>query len=255
MDDKKWIDLLMPKFRLGNVVARHEAGARRGQSYQLYKLVPPSVIEITTTLGIQEYTKEAVDEAAGTNLQRCIDLLAREKVDRIILGGAPVSAQLGRARVQALAAETESRTGIPLGAPIEAFIAGLQRLGAKRIVIGSRWADELNNALAAYFKEAGIEVLGVTTRGQWNAEAHRMTFEEGLQVALDVGREAAQLAPNADAIVVPGGAAMSLHVVPALEAEFGKPAMTNLTAEVWAYLVQPGIIEPVKGWGRLLESR
>jgi maleate cis-trans isomerase len=79
-----------------------------------------------------------------------------------------------------------------------------------------------------------------------------MSLEEGLNIALEVGREAAQSTPQAQAIAVSGGAAMSLHVIPALEEEFGKPAFTNLSAEVWNDLVRPGIIPPIKGWGRLL---
>jgi hypothetical protein len=63
---------------------------------------------------------------------------------------------------------------------------------------------------------------------------------------------AARSFPRAEAISVPGGAALSLHVIPALEEEFGKPAFTNLSTEVWNDLVRPGIIPPVKGWGRLL---
>jgi maleate isomerase len=254
-DDEKWTRLMMPRFRLGNIVARHEANARRGPGYQFYHLVPPDIMEVTVTLGIAEYTREAVDAAAASNLNRCIDLLAAEKVDYLILGGAPVSAQLGRERALKLMADTKERTGIPMTGPIEAMLAGLKRLGTKSIAIGSRWADELNQAMAAYFTAGGIEVLGVTTRGQWNAEAHKMTFEEGLAVALDVGREAARMAPQADAIIVPGGAAMSLHVIPALEDEFGKPALTNMNAEVWQCLVEPGVIEPVKGWGTLLANR
>jgi hypothetical protein len=45
---------------------------------------------------------------------------------------------------------------------------------------------------------------------------------------------------------------MSLHVIPAIEEEFGKPAFTNMSVEVWNDLVRPGIIPPVKGWGCLL---
>ena len=71
-------------------------------------------------------------------------------------------------------------------------------------------------------------------------------------MALDVGREAARSFPQAEAIAVPGGAALSLHVIPALEEEFHKPAFTNLSTEVWHDLVRPGIIPPVQGWGRLL---
>jgi maleate cis-trans isomerase len=79
-----------------------------------------------------------------------------------------------------------------------------------------------------------------------------MSFEEGLQTALDVGREAARLAPEAEAVFIPGAAAMSLHAIPAVEAEFGKPAFSNLSLEVWNNLIWPGVIAPVHGWGKLL---
>jgi maleate cis-trans isomerase len=81
-----------------------------------------------------------------------------------------------------------------------------------------------------------------------------MSFEEGLKLALEVGREAARLASDAEAIFVPGGATMSLHVIPAIEEEFGKPTFTRTSAEVWRNLVYPGVIPPVSGWGKLLAT-
>ena len=120
--------------------------------------------------------------------------------------------------------------------------------------VGSRWADELNARVKAYLEEGGLEVVGVTSRGQWAEQAFGMSFEQGLQTALDVGREAATLDPNVDAVWVAGGAAMALHIIPALEAEFGKPAFTNLSAEVWHGLVHTKVIDPVKDWGTLLAT-
>ena len=61
-----------------------------------------------------------------------------------------------------------------------------------------------------------------------------------------------ELTPDAQGISVPGGAAMCLHVIPAIEEEFAKPAFTNMSVEVWHNLVHPRIIPPVQGWGRLL---
>jgi hypothetical protein len=48
---------------------------------------------------------------------------------------------------------------------------------------------------------------------------------------------------------------MSLHAIPAVEEEFGKPTFTNLTLEVWHNLIEPGVIAPVHGWGKLLAQR
>ena len=186
------------------------------------------------------------------NFWNCVDRLAKDQVDWMILAGVPIASQLGRPRVLRLIEEVRARTGIQLDSSLEAMLAGLKHLGATRVTISSRWADQLNRALEAYLVDGGIEVSGMTSRGQWASEAFGMNLEDGLRMALEVGREAAAMAPEAEAILAPGGAAMSLHVIPALEEEYGKPVLTNLNAEVWNALVRPGVIAPVQGWGRLL---
>lgn len=182
----------------------------------------------------------------------CVEILARKKADVIIFGGAPISAVLSRPRALELLQQTHEKTGIPTDAPLEALIAAMKHLGLQRLAVGSRWADAVNQAIVKYLEDGGIKVVGITKRNQWAADAFAMSLEEGLEIALDVGREAAGMAAEAEAIAVPGGAAMSLHLIPAIEEEFGKPAFTNMSVEVWNDLMRPGIIPPVKGWGCLL---
>ena len=248
-----YIKNFLPRFRYGMIQPRSHENRQRGSGYQFYRLVPLDVMECSAVLGIENYTLEAVEKALG-NYWNCVEALVREKAQVIVLGGAPVSAALGRRRVVELLRQTTEKTGIPTDAPLEALIAAMNHLGLKKLAIGSRWADKVNDGLVSYLAEGGIEVVGVTKRNQWGAESAAMSLEEGLTMALEVGREAARMFPEAQAISVPGGAAMSLHVVPALEEEFGKPAFTNLTTEVWHDLVRPGIIAPVQGWGRLLAT-
>lgn len=226
---------------------------QRGPGYQFYRIVPVDVMLVSTPLGIRDITQERVEEAIP-NFWGCVDELAQENVDHIVLSGAPISAQLGRARVRGLLGEMERRTGIPGDAPFEAVIAAMNHLGLRKLAVASRWAPELNERVTRYLEDGGIEVAGITARGQWIDEASAMSLEEGLQAAMDVGREAAQLDPRADAILIAGGAAMALHVIPALEEEFARPVFTNLSAEVWSGLVRPRIIDPVRGWGTLLAT-
>ncbi|HEU4345403.1 MAG TPA: hypothetical protein VFU31_27945 [Candidatus Binatia bacterium] len=244
---------LLPRFRYGVIHPRANEAVQRGPGYQLYRLVPLDIMEIATGLGLQNYTPEGVEKAIG-NYWNCVERLAREKADVIIFGGVPISAVLGRPRVVDLLRQTKEKTGVPADAPLEALIAAMDHLRLKTLAVGSRWADAVNDAIVGYLEAGGIKVVRITKRNQWAAEAFAMSLEEGINTALDVGREAATIAPDADAIAVPGGAAMSLHVIPALEEEFGRPAFTNLSVEVWNQLVRPGIIGPVHGWGRLLGS-
>jgi len=242
---------LLPRFRYGVIQPRANEEVQRARSYQLYRLLPLEFMEISTGLGLENYTKEGVDKSVQ-NYWTCVDRLVKEKVDHIIFSGAPISAMLSRPRVVQLLRETKERTGISADAPLEALIAAMKHLGLKKLAVGSRWADPVIEAIKRYLEAGGIEVVGITKRNQWASDSFAMTLEQGLEMALDVGREAAKSWPEAEAISVPGGAAMSLHVIPAIEEEYSKPAFTNMSAEVWNDLVRPGIIPPVQGWGRLL---
>jgi maleate cis-trans isomerase len=185
----------------------------------------------------------------------CVQTLVDEGAQSIMLSGVPVSAALGRSRIRELIREVPARTGITFDGTLEAILAALNFLGASRIVMASRFPGAANGVIAEYLAEGGVEVLASTEREISLAQARQLSMEDGMQLALDVGREALALVPDADAILMPGGATLSLHAIPALEAELGKPVMINLSAEIWHALICPGVIEPVEGWGRLLASR
>ena len=252
MDSK--LQRLLPRFRYGLINPRAPGKVQRGLSYQFYRIVPPDVMEVATGLGLDDYAPEAVEKAIG-NYWDCVHALVQEKVDVIVLGGVPISVRLGRRRLRELLAETKEKTGVPADAPLEALIAAVKHLGITKLTVGSRWADKVNDSIIRYLADAGIEVVHMTKRNQWAAEAFGMTIEEGLKTAIEVGREAAAAAPGAEGVFAPGGAAMSLHVIPAVEDEFHKPAFTNMSVEVWNDLIRPGIIPPVEGWGCLLANK
>src|SRR5689334_16499617 len=90
------MEKLMPKFRFGHIdpAAVEARRARRGPGYEFYQIVPTNIMLVTAVLGIKDFTREAV-EAAIPNYWNCVEALAEEKVDVFVLGGTPVSAQLG----------------------------------------------------------------------------------------------------------------------------------------------------------------
>jgi len=216
-------------------------------------LLPPEVKRISCSMEISDYTAEGVDEAIGKRYWACVDELVRQGANRITITGLPISSQLGRPRVLELLEETTRRAGVPADAHAEASIAAMRHMGMRRIAIASRWSEELNRKLAAYFTSAGLEVLTMTSAGQWAKQAGSMSIEGGVRLAFQLGREAMRRAPEADGLLLPGGAWRSLAAVPILEEDFGKPVVTNPIAEVWR-LISQGVAPPVQGWGRLLET-
>ncbi len=253
VQDAAWIRRLLPRYRYG-VISPGSGGFQRGVDYQFYRLVPYDVMQLTVGLGIRDYSPANVQQAMAA-FWSCVQTLADEGANSVVLSGVPVSAGLGRARVRQLIEEVPARCGLPFGATLEAIVAALQFLGVARIVLASRFPTDANAAIAQYLAEAEIEVVASTERDLTLGQARELSLEEGMQLALDVGREAAALAPDAQAVVIPGGATLSLHAVPALEAELGKPVMVNLSAEIWHSLIRSGVVPPVDGWGCLLANR
>ncbi len=248
-----WMERLLPRYRYG-VILPGTSGVQRGVDYQFYRLVPHDVMQIGVGLGVRDYSPENV-QAAMAAFWSCVQMLTDEGAERVILSGVPVSAGLGRARILELIEAVPARCGVPFDATLEAIVAALRFLGAPRIVLASRFPSAANAAIAAYLREAGIEVAASTERDLSLSQARELDMQAGMQLALDLGREAAALAPSAQAIVIPGGATLSLHAIPALETQLGKPVLVNLSAEIWHALIGPGVAPPVEGWGCLLATR
>ena len=216
------------------------------------RLLPSDVVFVSNGLGITDYTVEGVDEAMGRYDDLVTDLVSRG-AQRVVLAGIPISVQLGRKRVLELMDYTQQRFGVPGDAAAEAVIAAMQHLGVSKVAVGSRWAEQVNDALIRYFAEAGIEVLTITSEGQWARQAFEMSFEMGVRLAFELGREAMRKAPQAEALFLPGGAWRPLPAVPILEEDYGKPVFTNGNTRAWR-IIHDGLAPAVSGWGKLLAT-
>jgi maleate cis-trans isomerase len=215
-------------------------------------LLPPSIEIVQAMLGVKDYTRQGVDEAM-TRYWACVDQLVQQGVQRLTFAGVPLSAQLGRPRVLQLLEQTQQRTGLVADAANESIIAALEHLGAASVAIASRFPDQVNDAIVAYFEAAGLRVPTITRRDQWARDIAGESIEAGIKLAAELGREAMRRAPDADALLLPGGSWRALAVVPLLEEDFGKPVITNATARAWR-LMHAGLAPAKPGWGVLLAS-
>ncbi len=244
-----------PRYKVGSIGARSlqrtmDREQIRNQNMRSERLVPLDVVYIRAGLDIPDYTPEGVQEGFSRYWQ-CVDQVMQEKPDRIGWGGLPLSPQLGRPRCLELIEETAQKTGIPAGSDAESVIAALKHLGTGRVAVASRWADGLNQALVRYLNHGGIEVLAITTANQMVHQADAMSLDAGIKMVFELSRRAMKEAPQAEALIVPGGAWRSLGCLPVLEEDFGIPVVSNGTAQVWS-LIHDGVAPPLKGWTRLL---
>jgi maleate cis-trans isomerase len=216
--------IVAPWYQLGYIIPHRYTDL---DSYQFYRVAPEGMMLVTTGLDLAEYTLESV-ESQMPAFYSALDLLAKKPVDRISLSGVPVAAAMGRKRMLALLEEAKQRTGMECDTDAEAHIATLKHLGINKIAIASRWSDAVNAGLIAYLADAGIEVLVCKSRGRSLSQNKAASALADHELALALGREALQEAPDAQALLMPGGLWFAIHAVPILEAEFGKPVLLNI---------------------------
>ncbi len=246
------MSLIAPWYQLGYVIPHLYTDL---DAYQFYHTAPEGMMLLTTGLNLTDYTLAAVETELPVLWQR-FALLAGKKVDRISLSGVPVASVLGRKKMREILAEGEQRSGIACDTDLEAHIATLQHFGATRIALATRWSEKVNNALTAYLKEAGIEVIACESHGRSLAENKHSSAAADHELALELGRKVLRAAPDAQALLMPGGLWFAIHAVPILEAEFGKPVLLNILSTTWAALHSAKSVphRPDPKWGKVLQN-
>lgn len=246
------MSFIAPWYRLGYVIPHLYTDF---DAYQFYRVAPEGMMLVTTGLNLKDYTLAAVNDELPTLWER-LSLLARN-ADRLSLSGVPVASALGRSRMRAILDEGRARTGLIFDTDLEAHIAVLEHFGARRIAVGTRWPEPVNVALTRYLADAGIEVVARRSRSRSLEENKVASPIDDHQLALDLGRQAMQEAPDAEALLLPGGLWFAIHAAPLLEAEFGRPVLLNILSTTWAALRAAGSrmqVRPDPRWGKVLAS-
>jgi maleate cis-trans isomerase len=247
------MSIISPWYQLGYVIPHLYTDM---DAYQFYRVAPEGMMLITTGINLKDYTLAAVETELPALWQR-FDLLASKRVDRLSLSGVPVASALGRKKMREILAEGTSRTGLPCDTDLEAHIATLQHFGATKIALATRWPESVTTALTRYLAEAGIEVIAARARPRSLEQNKHSSAADDHLLALELGREVLREAPNAQALLMPGGLWYAIHAVPMLEAEFGRPVLLNILSTTWAALHAAGkrmLHRPDPHWGKVLAS-
>jgi len=247
------MSVVSPWYQLGYVIPHLYTDM---DAYQFYRIAPEGMVLVTTGLDLKDYTLAAVETELPSLWQR-FDLLAKKKVDRISLSGVPVASALGRKKMREILAEGEARTGLPCDTDLEAHIATLHHLDATRIALATRWPEAVVAALTRYLAEAGIEVIASISRARSLDQNKYSSAADDHLLALELGGQVLCEAPDAQALLMPGGLWFAVHAVPLLEAEHGRPVLLNILSTTWAALHAAGdrmLQRPDPRWGRVLAS-
>jgi maleate isomerase len=143
----------------------------------------------------------------------------------------------------------EIRKGAPWAQPmclVTGVVDALNELGAKKLVVGTPYLDEINTAEAEFLLEKGFEVLDIQGLNlSTGTEMGQVTPAFWKKFATEIDQ------PDADAIFLSCGGIRSLEVAEEIEQVTGKPVITSNQAQFWSCLRRAGITDELEGFGQI----
>ncbi len=153
---------------------------------------------------------------------------------------------IGEKRVRDLLAQ--GRPGATATTVMTGVVRGLRAVGARKIVVGTPYLDEINAQVLRFLRENGFEVLEIQG-------LNLPTDHDMVRVEPEFLREfgAGLDRPDADAVFICCGALRTLDIVGALENQLNKPVVVSNQAMMWDCLRLAGVEDRIDGYGRLMQ--
>lgn len=219
-----------------------------GQWWQ--DILPDDVRLAVLSLGVQRLVDEDLERAHAAILEK-VEMLDREGVDVINVGGSPVVSVYGRAGHERLLADIGRITSRPYVTSLQAEVEGLRAAGAGKVAIASPYPLKQTEKRVTVLTEEGFEVVG---HDSLDIERTRIIAQLDPARVRDQAIALATAHPDADVIYMPCGSLPVTTVIDEIERTTGKPVVTNVQAQVAANLRRLGYPSPIRGYGRLLEE-
>lgn len=212
-------------------------------------MAPEGVAVYVTRLKTDDHT---TNETLSRHIEHMADAASRiqpeAKPDVISYSCTSGSIVIGKDSVM-----SEIKKGAPWAQPmclVQGVLDALNELGAKKLVVGTPYLDEINTAEAEFLLEQGFDVLdiqGLNIASGWDMGLVTPAYWAKFAKEIDQ--------PDADAIFLSCGGIRSLEAVDEIEQATGKPVITSNQAQMWSCLRRAGIMDELQGFGRLFSCK
>jgi maleate isomerase len=217
--------------------------------YEFYKIAPPGVTLIITTLAITTRSPEEVEKSYQTSLTAA-RAMAKAGAALVMLGGNPINLSRGLKNLDEITSEMEREIGIPVLTSSQSQIKALQLLGSRKVATVHPYEPEHNPRHEKAIREFGFEPAGVIAVGGSFSDLGSIPDE----TALTLARRIKQEHPEADTIHFASAHWATAGAIDTIERELGVSVMTSHQAITWACLRRAGIADKIAGFGRLLRE-
>jgi arylmalonate decarboxylase len=235
----------MPKdFTIGLVVP-FATDTVPDEGLQMY----PGVRFIPRGVGVRSLTPAGYDSACDAILPAA-EYLAKQDVDAIMVIGTSLTFYRGSDFHDRLMDDLRNATGLPVSTMSQAVVDGLRSFGARRIVVATAYADDVNDRLKAFLTAQGFEVLALEGFGLFGFGEPGSKSEADI---IALGSKVCTAAPAAEGLLISCGGLRTLGVAKPLEDRHDIPVVSSTQAAFWAALRLVGESGHMAGRGRLLE--
>lgn len=232
-----------PRARIGFICVAN-AGLTEGDMFAMR----PDGVGLSFTR-IRMRTKCTIDSLSGMedDLEEAAGTLypGRDDLDVVCYNCTAGSFVIGEDKITARL--ESARPGAKATTMLSGVSAALHAFGARRIALATAYTADINALEAAYFAEAGFEVVNMAgLHLLTDADMNRVAPGSIADFAKSVDRA------DADAIFISCGALRSTEIIEHVERELGKPVIGSNQASMWHCLRLAGIKDRIGGFGRLL---
>ncbi len=220
-------------------------------AYEFYRLAPPGVMSVMIPVGLSEFSAKDVERVFAP-LDTYLDQLMDRGVNLVAQHGVPLPILIGVEAHDRMIDHMAKRTGVPASSTVLAVARGTRDLGIRNLVVVNKWTDAMNASLSEFFARESVTVVGKTVEELTPAQFVKLSTQENMKLAYDLGKRAFAEHPDCDAIYIGGGSWLSEPVAKELESEFGKPVVCNQSAMIRDQLKILNAWTPQHGHSRLL---
>lgn len=234
---------VIPRARLGFIIP----SSNRMVEPQVRRHAPDGVAVHFTRIGMTNRHKAPLPELMPRFAQAA-ELLSDSKCDVIVLQCTGTSMSGGLGGEKDVIEVMETAAARPALTTASCLMTALAALDARRLVFVSETAREGHDAKRAFLQEAGYDIVADRAAGLADSDAYCTTPPE---FWFDFVR--AQRNDAAQAYFVSCANIHSIDVIPALEAELGRPVVTSNQVALWCALRTAGIDDAIPALGHLFD--
>ena len=231
---------------VGNIKPR----AADSSLVDMIKLLPDGIGMIPVYVNVTPKSRE--DGSVYPMYEERLVYLASQKCNLIAIEGAPPFLRLGPNGEAEMVDGWQRKFNIDMFTAPQNQVNAFRALKVKKILglTAGAGGPDVNKVYAKYFEDSG---LGVVALERMDVESDAAQDVPPATIAALVKKAFAEH-KGADAIYLLGPSVEALPLIAPLERDLGVPVVQAIVARVWEIQKRLHIHEPIKGYGRLLET-